>query len=45
MCNMGNMNGPDCHCEHVDKLLIDMNTVRLDIGKLQASRAALIPPA
>ena len=31
MCNMGNMSGPDCHCEHVDKLLIDMNTVRLDI--------------
>ena len=44
MGNMGNRNGLDCHCEHVDKLLTDMNTVLLDICKIQASRAPFIPP-
>ena len=34
----------DCHCEHVAKLLADMNTARLDIGKLQASRTPFIQP-
>ena len=34
----------DCHCEHVAKLFADMNTARLDIGKLQASRTPFIQP-
>ena len=42
--NMGNVDGKSCHCDHVRKLIEDMNAVRLDIGRLQAARLPLINP-
>ena len=41
---MGNMNEPDCRCEHVVKLFEDMNAVRVDICKLQGPKTLLIKP-
>ena len=42
--NIGNVDGKSCHCDHVRKLIEDMNAVRLDIGRLQAARLPLINP-
>ena len=43
--NMGNMNEHDCHCDHVAKLFVDMNTVHLDIVKSRPPEHHLSRPA
>ena len=35
--------GP-CHCDHVDRLMLDMGAAQNDIRRLLAGRAPLIPP-
>ena len=33
-----------CHCDHVDRLLVDMGAAQNDIRRLQTTRTPLIPP-